>query len=166
VSRRDKRGGNQNSAKANRKPLIAPGARPHPGHTPLRAKVFNPPDPTGKLVIQFGQFDCEGPWCISKITSADHVTLLNRIRSFESMTMAECFSTSGDPGKDYSLEDLPNDEATQRLVDLGWDDQDRISRLNIGGKLRLYGFRRGTERFYALWWDPNHEIWPSKLRNT
>jgi hypothetical protein len=60
---------------------------------------------------------------------------------------------------------LPNAEANDRLFELGYDDEDRISRIRVGGTGRLYGFRR-NERFYALWWDPHPQIWPSKLRNT
>ena len=35
------------------------------------------------------------------------------------------------------------------------------------GERRLYGFLHGAgPDFYALWWDPEHQIWPSTLRNT
>jgi len=66
---------------------------------------------------------------------------------------------------DYNIADLPNADARQGLEELEYDDRDKISRLRITGEQRLYGFREGA-RFYVLWWDPHHEIWPSKLRNT
>ncbi|AEA28953.1 hypothetical protein Psed_6885 (plasmid) [Pseudonocardia dioxanivorans CB1190] len=81
------------------------------------------------------------------------------------MTVQQVFS-GGEPGKDYPLSSgLPNAEANDRLFELGYDDEDRISRIRVSGTGRLYGFRR-DERFYALWWDPHHQIWPSRLRNT
>jgi hypothetical protein len=45
------------------------------------------------------------------------------------------------------------------------DDEDQISRLRVTGRGRLYGFRR-DERFYALWWDPEHAIYPSPKKHT
>ncbi|MGH3565499.1 MAG: hypothetical protein ACRDRH_05605 [Pseudonocardia sp.] len=115
--------------------------------------------------MQFGRCDVGSDWCITKITQPDHVTLLDRIRSIETMKVTEAFNASDEPGKDYELSGLPNRAAQERLVKLEYDDEDAISRLRITGKGRLYGFRR-AERFYALWWDPEHEIWPSAKRNT
>jgi hypothetical protein len=144
---------------------VDPQVRPSGDDRP-RARTFVPADPDGKIIIQFGRVDVGGPWCLSKITPEDHQLLLENIRSFESMTMHEVFSSSGYPGKDYPLENgLPNQEATDRLLTLDCDDMDRISRLQLDGKRRLYGFRRG-DRFYALWWDPEHVIWPSTLKHT
>jgi hypothetical protein len=62
--------------------------------------------------------------------------------------------------RDYPLDagGLPNRSAQRRLVELELDDLDRISRLRIGQRQRLYGVREGAH-FYALWWDPQHEIW-------
>lgn len=76
----------------------------------------------------------------------------------------EVFS-GGELGKEYNVPDLPNDKARARLVELRFDDQTRIARLRIDGPGRLYGFRQ-DRFFFALWWDPHHEIWPSQKRNT
>ena len=62
--------------------------------------------------------------------------------------------------KDYRVDELPNNAARARLIEIHMDDEDMISRLQISGKRRLYGIRRGNQ-LYALWWDPEHEIWPS-----
>jgi hypothetical protein len=113
----------------------------------------------------FSRVDLGSPWCLTKITSEDQAELLSKLRSFESMTVTEIFNTDGAVGKDYDIADLPNPLAGQRLADLELDDRDRISRLTVGGTKRLYGFRE-SNRFYALWWDANHEIWPSRLKHT
>jgi hypothetical protein len=128
-------------------------------------REFTPSDPDGKLVVLFSRVDVDSEWCLTKINPADHRGLLDRIRAVESMTLHQVFSTDGKVGKDYELAALPNSDACRRLEELEYDDRDKISRLQISGAQRLYGFREGS-RFYALWWDPNHEIWPSKLRNT
>lgn len=106
-----------------------------------------------------------GPWCLTNISKPDHLTLLRRIRSFETMTVNQVFSNDGQVGKDYDIDRLPTKEARDRLLELELDDRDTISRLQIGGKQRLYGFREGS-RFYAIWWDPDHKVWPSAKKNT
>ncbi len=92
-------------------------------------------------------------------------TLLGRIRAIETMTEFEAFNYGEEPGKDYAVADLPTKAAQDRLVELEYDDEDQISRLRVTGSGRLYGFRR-AERFYALWWDPEHTIWPSRKKHT
>jgi hypothetical protein len=133
-------------------------ARPVPGsRRPRRASL--PDQHVGNLVIVFGKLDLGSQWCLTKINADNHMSLLQRIGSLETMTVHEAFS-GGDPGKDYELARVPNKAARERLIQLNYDDYDQISRLRISGVGRLYGFRKG-DRFYALWWDPNHEIWPS-----
>ncbi|WP_033439675.1 hypothetical protein [Saccharothrix sp. NRRL B-16314] len=129
------------------------------GKRPRRA--FTPSEPEGKLVVLLSRIDLDGPWCLTKISQADHRSLLSRIQSFETMTVREAFDQSEEPGKDYPIDRLPNRDARKRLEELTYDDRDEISRLRINGPGRLYGFREGT-RFYALWWDPEHRIWPGK----
>lgn len=116
-------------------------------------------------MVQFGRFDIGSSWCLSKITPDGMKTLLARIRDIETMTITEAFNNRDEPGKDYSLDTLPSNEARERLVELEYDDEDQISRLRVTARGRLYGFRRGA-RFYALWWDPEHEIYPSLKKHT
>ncbi len=144
---------------------VAPGARPTGDRVPRRARTFNPANSTGTVVVQFGRFDIGGQWCLSQISPDALRTLLARIRSIETMTITEAFNNRDEPGKDYSIADLPSREAWERLVELEYDDEDQISRLRVTGRGRLYGFRR-DERFYALWWDPEHAIYPSTKKNT
>ncbi|WP_189209036.1 hypothetical protein [Actinokineospora fastidiosa] len=124
-------------------------------------RALTPSEPEGKLVVLFSRIDLDGPWCLTKISQTDHRNLLSRIQSFETMTVREAFNHGEEPGKDYAIEDLPSKAARKRLEELTFDDRDHISRLRIGNLGRLYGFREGA-RFYALWWDPEHEIWPTK----
>jgi len=128
-------------------------------------REFTPSDPADKLIVLFSRIDLGGPWCLTKITPEGHAELLGKLRSFETMTVTEIFNADGTVGKDYEIANLPNSDACQRLVDLELDDRDRISRLTVGSTKRCYGFREGN-RFYVLWWDAAHEIWPSRLKNT
>ncbi|EWC59421.1 hypothetical protein UO65_5282 [Actinokineospora spheciospongiae] len=117
------------------------------------------------MIILFSRVDVGGPWCLTSIDPTDHATLLDRIRGFESMRVQEVFFKGDEPGKGYPLDRLPSRQARDRLGELQLDDRDEISRLRISGKGRLYGFRE-RERFYALWWDPEHEVWPSRKKHT
>ncbi len=111
--------------------------------------------------------DLGGPWCLSRIEQEHLVDLLGRIKSFESMKCAHVFAPDSQMGKTYEVDQLPNADAKARLVDLEFDDQTEIARLRISGERRLYGFLPdGGPDFYALWWDPAHEIWPSTLKHT
>jgi hypothetical protein len=74
---------------------------------------------------------------------------------------------SNTKGKVYAVAELPTKEARDRLVELDLDDQTEIARIEISARRRLYGFlHNGGPDFYALWWDPEHKIWPSKKKHT
>lgn len=83
-----------------------------------------------------------------------------RINEMETMTPSEVFAPFGRRiGVDYGPPGiLPLKAARDRLEDLDLMDETNISRLRIGKQPRLYGFRRDPE-FYAVFWDPEHEIW-------
>lgn len=74
--------------------------------------------------MQFGRFDIGGQWCLSQISPDALRTLLARIRSIETMTITEAFNNRDEPGKDYSIADLPSREAWERLVELEYDDEE------------------------------------------
>lgn len=50
------------------------------------------------------------------------------------------------------------DEAQLRLMELNNSDES-IFRFRMGGKPRLWGFRR-VAVFHVLWFDPTHQIYP------
>jgi hypothetical protein len=116
------------------------------------------------IIVRFNETDREGPWCLSRITPEHHLNLLQFLHKIENMTVQEIF-TDGDLGIDYQVADLPSKVARDRLFEIQREDEVRISRLRIQGRPRLYGFRRDPH-FHVLWWDPEHEIWPSTLKNT
>jgi len=119
------------------------------------------------LRFRFDQVDVGGPWCLTNITAEHHKYLIAKLREFETMTVAEVFSQGENtPGTDYNnMSQCPNQRAPRRLIELGMDDIDGVCRLRLNSVMRLYGLRRGNE-FSILWWDPEHEIWPSKKKRT
>jgi len=55
--------------------------------------------------------------------------------------------------------------AKERLEALRLVDMTQISRLRIGSQGWLYGVRTDNV-FHVVWWDPQHEMWPSHTKHT
>lgn len=124
------------------------------------------PEAEGNFHIRWSKFDFGGPWCLSH-PAGDVVALMQRIKSLESMRPIDIFGTKKSyPGTDYpDIEQIPNAAALERLGELGFADETRISRIGLGNVPRLYGFRRDPA-FYAIFYDPLHQIWPSSQKHT
>lgn len=144
----------------------APKARETAGLRPVKrvpgkaAQLL--PDEDQYLIVRFNQVDIEGPWPLSAATPEELNRILQAVAQVETMTPLEAFK--GYPGKDYKTAELPSKEARDRLLVLQRDDQD-IACLRLSGSGRLWGFRRGR-CFHVLWWDPYHDVWPSKKKHT
>lgn len=119
----------------------------------------------GCLRIRLTTVDVGGPFCLTEIDRGHFGDLIDRLKAFESMSYDEVMRCG--MGKIYQTAELPNPTARARLVDLEFDDQTEIACLRITGRRRLFGFlpNKGPD-FWALWWDPEHEIWPSKKKHT
>ncbi len=44
-------------------------------------------------------------------------------------------------------------------------ETDALVSLRLGAKKRIWGVLEGSV-LYVLWWDPHHEVYPSKKRHT
>jgi hypothetical protein len=120
-----------------------------------------------EIRFRFDSIDITEYWCLGGISTSDLHQLLPRLKHFETMKIKELFyggTSARNLGKNYSVNTIIP-AAQKRLQQLGMDDQDEIFRLRIDGEKRLYGILRGFE-FSIIWWDPEHEIFPSELRNT
>jgi hypothetical protein len=116
----------------------------------------------GCLIIRFNQIDVAGPFSMANASSADLVRIMAAVKQFETMRPLDAFS--GQPGKDYKTAELPSKQTRDRLIELEHDDED-IACLRLSGTGRLWGFRRGRY-FHVLWWDPDHQVWPSRKKHT
>lgn len=56
-------------------------------------------------------------------------------------------------------------EAQQRLGQIGLGDAATLVSLRLSGKERVWGLRQGSA-LLLLWWDPEHLVCPSVLKNT
>ncbi len=56
--------------------------------------------------------------------------------------------------------------AKRRLSERNLEDLDEIVRIRVSAKQRLYALRESDHVFSLLWWDPDHEIYPTKPKRT
>jgi|SRR5689334_19330 len=117
-----------------------------------------------RLCWRFEHVDHEGRWGFCAMDPAVWPEVMKKMTECESMTVRELRNT----WRLFKEYDLPGGlcrEAWDRLVAMKRDDQTKIQRLEFTGTQRLYGFLEGNI-FHVVWWDPNHEVYPSRLRNT
>ncbi|MFQ6855860.1 hypothetical protein AAIB46_34060 [Streptomyces sp. 35M1] len=90
--------------------------------------------------------------------------VLTKLRDCETMTLNE-FRTTRRFFKEYDLPGGLSRDAVARLAAIGFGDATKIQRLEFTGTQRLYGFLVDNI-FHVLWWDPSHQVYPSKLKHT
>ncbi|MEU4296376.1 hypothetical protein [Kitasatospora aureofaciens] len=118
-----------------------------------------------RICWRFQHVDNDGPWGIDKLPPQEMGFLLDKLAGVETQTIRELFFNGEEPGKHYDMHRLPNREALGRLAEMKLNDMTRISRLRFGGRQRLYGFLVDNV-FHVVWWDREHEVWPSQKKNT
>lgn len=112
--------------------------------------------------------DTEGPWAwppmVHNSDSIDTNKLCEirrKLGDFETMTWREI------EGKRHHLIDRHrlSPKARKRLADLKRDDKDEVFSFALQGEERVIAIRvAGVAEL--LWWDPNHEVCPSKKKHT
>jgi len=141
-------------------PKFAPENRPQESKTPKVAiGVDSGPS---KPVWRFSHLDWDGPWCPSKCKEAGVRGLIERLGAFESMSWIEIKSSGSHTVGAEGIIKQARDRLTERKLD-EWADH--LTSLRITGKARLWGFLR-AEVFHALWWDPEHQVYPSPKKHT
>lgn len=141
-------------------PKFAPENRPQEARTP-KIGVAAEAGPS-KPVWRFFHLDWDGPWCPSKCKESGVRGLLERLAAFESMSWVEIKSGGSHTVGAEGIIKQARDRLTDRKLD-EWADH--LTSLRITGKERLWGFLRAGV-FHALWWDPEHEVYPSKKKHT
>ena len=130
-----------------------------------RKKPTSPPivsTQNRKLVWKVTGIDDNSPWGWNQITCPDFLrNIWEKMRNFETMTWSEILGRNHHA---IAVNDIIK-PAQNRLEQLGHDDQAELVSFRLGNTERIWAIRSGAEAF-LLWWDPNHEIYPSHLRHT
>lgn len=106
-------------------------------------------------------FDHESEWGRERCQEGDSiwVHIFDGLKKYEQMTWGAIY---GDKKRnhDCSIDGIIK-KARDRLKELKLDDVDSLFRFRLSGKRRVWGIRDGRV-FKLLWWDPDHEVYPSK----
>lgn len=102
-------------------------------------------------------------WGWKNLKNSKISELLEKLRYYETRTWKEIDSNHK---RDHPVELGKLEKAAQkRLVQLNYDDIDQLYRIRLSGKERIWG-QRERHILKIIWWDPEHTVCPSALRNT
>ena len=117
---------------------------------------------TRKLVWKVARIDDNSPWGWNQITCPDFLrNIWDKMRNFETMPWSEIL---GRHHHAIAVNDIIQ-PAQNRLEQLGYDDQAELVSFRLSNTERIWAIRSGAEAF-LIWWDPNHEIYPSAPKHT
>lgn len=123
-----------------------------------------------KAIWRFDMIDRSGKFAFDVSNSNfPHQIIVEKLISYSSMTWGEIKRQTHDNGKSkhhiISVDSMCN-EAVSRLVKRELEEySDSIFSFALTNKLRVIGIK-DEEHFHVLWYDPEHEICPSKKKNT
>lgn len=111
---------------------------------------------------QISRIDEDGEWGWNKIGVDEFKSeVVAKIKNFESSTWAEIL---GDKSHEVSISQISKD-AQKRLAQLKLEDIESLVSLRLAGRKRIWGIRNAAV-FKILWWDPEHEVYPTILKGT
>lgn len=106
-----------------------------------------------------------GNWGWHLLTQADALRLLNLMCEMARLTWREIRDQVAGGHRRHHHQSVQTicREAQYRLTELHLDDLgDQMFRFRLDGTGRLWGFELGDGIFHALWWDPDHEVYPTE----
>jgi hypothetical protein len=134
---------------------------PHPQKQPKTEPSFDPE----KELVQwtFEVFDHNLDWRKDKSVHAGFCEIGDQLKSYSQRTWGEIRLSHK---RDHPI---PCDQlcprAQGRLRDLKLDDIDELWRFRFSNTRRLWGIKDGR-LMKVVWWDPDHEVYPTQPHNT
>lgn len=117
-----------------------------------------------KAAWRISHLEMEAPYGWHEIDFKTFLHIREKLAGFESMTWSQILIDGKKYHHSTSVDKLIK-PARDRLEEINQDDVDELVSLRLSGKQRVWGvLEQGVLRL--LWWDPNHEICPSKKKNT
>ncbi len=146
-----------------RKPPKRTICREHPSQKKKTNKIELLSSDLEKPAWQFRQIDWSGLWGWHKLEANKWQEILTKLGHFETRTWADIKSDGNNHSVD--IQNSPNPEVLKRLAEIHQDDIDELFSLRLSGKERLWGIL-DNHILKILWWDMNHEVWPSKKKQS
>jgi hypothetical protein len=149
-----------------KKPKFDKGIEPDSAKRPVVDPALKGNAWPHKPLWKLGKLDLDGRWGWRAISPAELEQVLQRIRSFESMTWAEIERKTGRSGSHcHAMEpDRLCSEAQERLTKLRLDEITELYSMRCDGAARIWGYRTGHV-FHVLWWDRDHTVYPMDKAN-
>ncbi len=104
------------------------------------------------------------PWGWHDLSGDEFRDVHTKLCEYESKTWSEIFVKERYRNHLVEYHRLCK-EARDRLAELELDDLEQLVSLRLGAKQRVWGIL-DHHILHLLWWDPEHLICPSLLRNT
>ena len=115
------------------------------------------------VVWSFVLLEEEGPFGWNHCTSHEkYFKILIKKKHLGNM---ECWSDIEKAGSHAISCDKLCKEARDRLKEIKQDDIEELFSVRISGEERIFCIRDGN-CLKVLWWDPNHQVCPSRLKHT
>ena len=127
-------------------------------------KFSPPPGPDRRRLFVFKYFDPDFP-ATARGTAWEAVDLLNKLRSFEDLPVDRL----GSQGSHRISVSGTTTNVRKRLKALKLDDHDYLNSFRLTGSGRLISLQsadHGADYEMVIWFDPDHEVFPSTKRNT
>jgi hypothetical protein len=150
-----------------------PGAQPSMQRQPVagaqvslkKRPVPGPVDTQTSAYLVFGLqlLDHEGSYAWTEISSEHTKLIAEACKGWESMRADDVFAAKGN--KPVPFGNLCS-AAQARLRNIELEEYDgQWWELRVSGQRRIWGVRQ-RHVFYIVWWDPEHQVCPSKKKHT
>ena len=101
------------------------------------------------------------PYGWHQVDAATLLDIREKLRNFETMTLGQILGSKSHMVETSKL----SKDARVRLEALNLDDIEALLSLRLTGTQRVWGLLEHNI-VILLWWDPEHRVCPSQLRNT
>ena len=92
------------------------------------------------------------------------IFIQTKLKEFEAMTWNEILVRDKRKNHTIKVEEIAQ-QARKRLIEIGQDDIDELVSLRLTGTTRIWGIR-DQNVLKLLWWDPDHQVYPSHKKHT
>lgn len=113
---------------------------------------------------QIGVLQVHGPFGWGDIGEKKLREIREKLASLETMTWREILIKGKKQHHMIRVAVLPK-ENQKRLRETGQHDIDRLVSLRMSGRERIYGILNKAS-LRLLWWDPDHQVYPSRKKHT
>lgn len=105
-----------------------------------------------------------GPFGWHRISSAEAFEIRKKLGDLEKLTWGEILLKRKHWNHQVAVSGICK-AAQDRLEAIGYGDLEMIVSLRLSGAERVWGVLHEAV-LTLLWWDPNHQVWPTAPKNT